>query len=153
MHEHIRDREEIPNDGKHLIFQFCYAEAHKYYWHCTFAMPKHTNVILWLTGNSCEMIIYAFFLGFLVPFVKKSDTSVKYKRQLNLTHHKQRATKFTCLVVHRDAHLSYKRYKIKKTLFQWPPKVHKYQCTYNTHCFCIFLIFQIIFLIFIWKTK
>ena len=29
MHGHIRDREEILNDGKHLTFQFCYAEAHK----------------------------------------------------------------------------------------------------------------------------
>ena len=29
MHGHIRDREEITNDGKHLTFQFCYAEAHK----------------------------------------------------------------------------------------------------------------------------
>ena len=33
-------------------------------WHSIFAMPKHTNVILWLAGNSGEMIIYAFLLGF-----------------------------------------------------------------------------------------
>ena len=44
--------------------------------------------------------------------------------------------------MHRDAHLSYKIYKIEKTLFQWPSKVHKYQYTQNTQCFCIFLIFQ-----------
>ena len=49
-------------------------------WHSTFAMPKYKNVISWLAGNSGEMVIYAFF--------KKSDTSVKYKRLLNLTHHK-----------------------------------------------------------------
>ena len=42
----------------------------------------------------------------------------------------------------RDVHLSYKRYKIQETLFQWPSTVHKYQCTQNTHCFYIFLIFQ-----------
>ena len=53
-------------------------------------MPKHIGVILWLTGNSGEMVIDAFLLGFfLVILVKKSDTSVKYKRQFNLTHHKQ----------------------------------------------------------------
>ena len=52
-------------------------------------MSKHTYVILWLASNSGEMIIYAFLLGFLVIPVKKSDTSVKYKRLLNLTHHKQ----------------------------------------------------------------
>ena len=28
--------------------------------HSIFAMPKHTNVISWLAGNSCEMVIYAF---------------------------------------------------------------------------------------------
>ena len=64
MHGHIRDRKEIPNDGKQLTFQFCYAEAHKYHWHCTFTMPKHTGVILWLAGNSGEMVIYAFLLEF-----------------------------------------------------------------------------------------
>ena len=81
-----------------------------------------------------------FSQDFLVFPVKKSDTSVKYQKSLNLTHHKQ-ATKFTCLVVHRDAHLSYKRYKVQKTLFQWPSNVHKYQCTQNRHCFYIFLFF------------
>ena len=29
MHGHISERKEIPNDGKHFTFQFCYAEAHK----------------------------------------------------------------------------------------------------------------------------
>ena len=43
-------------------------------------MPKHTNVISWLTGNSGEMVIYAFLLGFSSLPIKKSDTSVKYKR-------------------------------------------------------------------------
>ena len=49
-------------------------------WHSNFAMPKHIDVILWLVGNSGEMVVYAFLLGFLVIPVKKSDTSVKYKR-------------------------------------------------------------------------
>ena len=53
-----------------------------------------------------------FSQDFLVLLIKKSDTSVKYKKQLNLTYHKQRAIKLTCLVVHIDTHLSYKRYKV-----------------------------------------
>ena len=51
-------------------------------------------------------------LDFLVIRVKRSDMSVNYKRQLNLTHHKYRATKLTCLVVHRDFHAIYKRCKV-----------------------------------------
>ena len=80
MHEHIRDRKKIPNDVKLLTLHFCYAEAYRCHWHCTFTMPKHIDVILWLVGNSGEMVVYAFLLGFLVIPVKKSDTSVKYKR-------------------------------------------------------------------------
>ena len=71
MHGHIRERKEIPNDVKHLTFQFCYAKAHKCHWHCTFTMPKHTNVISWLAGNNGEMVIYTFFLGFSSPFCQK----------------------------------------------------------------------------------
>ena len=66
-------------------------------------MPEHTNVIdtaLLLCG-SIQVSIYdwwatvvkwllmPFSQDFLVLPVKKSDTTVKYKRQLNLTHHKQ----------------------------------------------------------------
>ena len=69
-----------------------------------------TTVVIWLFMH--------FSQDFLVLPVKKSDMSVKYKRQLNLTHHKQRATKLTCLVVHRVSHLSYKRYQVQKILFQ-----------------------------------
>ena len=71
MHGHIRERKEIPNDGKHLTFQFSYVEAHKCHWHCTFAMPKHTGVILWLAGNNGEMVIYIFLLGFSSPSNQK----------------------------------------------------------------------------------
>ena len=47
--------------------------------HHNFAMPKNTDVIHdWWTLRS-----------FLVLPVKKSDMSVKYKRLLNRTHHKQ----------------------------------------------------------------
>ena len=71
MHEHIRDREETANDGKHLTFQFCYAESRKCHWHYTFAISKHTGVILWLAGNSGEMVTYAFLLGFFSPSNQK----------------------------------------------------------------------------------
>ena len=68
-----------------------------------FAMPKHTNVIdtALLLCRSIHVSFYdwratvvrwllmPFSQDFLVFLVKKSDTSVKYKRQLNLTHHKQ----------------------------------------------------------------
>ena len=67
MHGHIRDRKEIPIYVKLLTLHFGYAEVYRCYWHCTFAMPKHTGVILWLVGNSGEMVIYAFFLGFFSP--------------------------------------------------------------------------------------
>ena len=66
-------------------------------------MPKHTNVIdtTLLLCRSIYVSFYAwratmvrwllmlFSQDFLVIPVKKSDTNVKYKRQLNLTHHKQ----------------------------------------------------------------
>ena len=42
-----------------------------------------------------------------------------------------------CLVMHGDAHLSYKRYKVKKPCFNGHPKVHKYLYT-HTHYFCVF---------------
>ena len=88
-------------------------------------MPKHADVIdtAFLLCRSIQVSYYdwratvvrwlliPFSQDFLVIPIKNSDTSVKYKRQLNLTHHKTRATKLTCLVVHRDAHLNYKRYK------------------------------------------
>ena len=34
-------------------------------------MQKHTDVILWLAGNSGEMVIYAFLLGFFSYFRQK----------------------------------------------------------------------------------
>ena len=89
MHGHIRERKELPNDGKLSTFQFCYAESHKCHWHCTFAIPKHTGVISWLAGNNGEMAIYVFLLGFSSPSGQKKWYCVKYRRSLNLTHHKQ----------------------------------------------------------------
>ena len=66
-------------------------------------MAEHTNVIdtALLLCRSIQVSFYDwratvvrwllmhFSQDFLVIPIKKSDTSVKYKRQLNLTHHKQ----------------------------------------------------------------
>ena len=66
-------------------------------------MPEHTNVIdtALLLCRSIQVSIYDWrataVRWLLMPFsqislvipVKKSDMSVKYKRQLNLTYHKQ----------------------------------------------------------------
>ena len=87
MHEHIRERKEIPND---ILYS-------------NFAMPNNTNVIdtILLICRSIQVSFYDWWVtvvrwllmpfsqDFLVLSVKKRDTSVKYKRQLNLTHPKQ----------------------------------------------------------------
>ena len=52
-----------------------------------------------------------------------------------------------CLVVHEDAHLSYKRYKVKKPCFH--AKLHKYQ---YTHIHIVF-VFSKIFLFLLKKKK
>ena len=41
------------------------------FWHYTFAMPKHIDVISWLASNNDEMVIYVFLLGFLSPRQKE----------------------------------------------------------------------------------
>ena len=75
---HIKERKEIPHD----------------IWHSNFAMPKHTNAIdtvLLLCRNIqvsyydwqttvVRWLLMPFSQDFLVLPVKKSDTSVKYKR-------------------------------------------------------------------------
>ena len=71
MHGHIRDRKEILIYVKYLTLHFYYTEACRCHWHCTLAMPKHTGVILWLVGNSDEMVIYAFLLGFFSSSCQK----------------------------------------------------------------------------------
>ena len=57
MHGHIRERKETPNDIKLLTLIFCYAEAYKFHF--------------MIEGNSGEMVIYAFLLGFSSPSRQK----------------------------------------------------------------------------------
>ena len=54
-----------------------------------FCLPKHTNVIHDWWATVVRWLLKPFSQDFLVFPVKNSDMSVKYKRQLNLTHHKQ----------------------------------------------------------------
>ena len=51
-------------------------------------MPKHTDVIYDWQVLVVRWLFMPFSYDFLVFPVKKSDTSVEYKRLLNLTHHK-----------------------------------------------------------------
>ena len=52
-------------------------------------MPKHTDVLHDWRTTVVRWLLMPFSQDFLVIPVKKSDTSVKYKRQINLTHYKQ----------------------------------------------------------------
>ena len=52
-------------------------------------MPKHIDVIHDWQATMVRWLLMPFSKDFLVILVKKSDTSVKNKRQLKLTYHKQ----------------------------------------------------------------
>ena len=82
----------------------------------------HTYVLR-LMSFSGKMVIYAFFLGFFYSFsVKKSNMNMNDKRSTNYTHHKNEPQSSHCLIVHWDAHLSYKWYKVEKLCFKGHPK-------------------------------
>ena len=52
-------------------------------------MPKHTNVMHDWRATVVRRLLMHFSQDFLVLPIKKSVMSIKYKRQINLTHHKQ----------------------------------------------------------------
>ena len=54
-----------------------------------FCYTEHTYVIHDWWAIVMKWLLMHFSQDFLVIPIKKSDMSVKYKRQLNLTHHKQ----------------------------------------------------------------
>ena len=66
MHGHIRERRST---------KLCKPKHHN------FAMPKHTNVIHDWRDLVVRQLFMPFSLDFLVLFVKKSDMSMRYKRQ------------------------------------------------------------------------
>ena len=80
--------------------------------------------VLWLMSFRGEIVIYALFLQiFLVFSIKKSDIDMKDKRLTKLyrSHNESQSSNF--LVMHEDAHLSYKRFKVKKSCLKGHPKV------------------------------
>ena len=97
--------------------------------HHHFAMLKHTYVV-----HDWQVLVVRWLFipssqNFLVLPIKKSDMSIKYKRLLNRTHHQhepQNSLAQLCI----------------KMLIQGT-QVSIYT---NTHCFCIFLIFQFFFI-------
>ena len=52
-------------------------------------MLKHTDVLHDWWETVVRWLLIPFSQDFLVLPIQKSDMSVKYERQLNLTHHKQ----------------------------------------------------------------
>ena len=97
----------------------------------------HTYVI-WLTSFTGKMVIYAFLLRFSSPSRQKEWFKIwKIRDQPNHTNHINEPQSSHCLVVHEDAHLSYKRYKVKNFVSKaiQGTQVRVYT---NTHCFCIF---------------
>ena len=65
----------------------------------TLAMSKHTDVIHDWWATVVRWLLMSFSQDFLVIPVKKSDTSVKYKRQLNLliTNKSHKAHLLSCV--------------------------------------------------------
>ena len=85
-----------------------------------------------------EMVIYAFLLEFYNHSRQKEWFKIwKIRDQPNHTNHIQEPQSSHCLVVHKDAHLSYKWYKVKKLCFKGHPR---YTST-NVHKHKLFLYF------------
>ena len=103
--------------AKHLVFavQVLYLIEHGFY-------ELHIDVV-WLTSFSDEMVIYVFLLGVFSPSRQKDWFNIwKIKDQPNHTNHINEPQSSHFLVVHEDAHLSYKRYKVKKFCFKGHPR-------------------------------
>ena len=97
------------------------------------------------------MVIYAFSLIiFLVLPLKKSDKVMNDKRLTKSYKSHNEPQSSHCSIVHKDTHLSYERYKIKKPCSKGLPKVHKYQYT-QTHT--IFVFFRFFPPFFLFKVK
>ena len=86
------------------------------------------------------MVIYAFFLGFYSPSRQREWFKIwKIRDQPNHTNHIKEPQSSDCLVVHEDAHLSYKWYKVEKLCSKGHPR---YRST-NIHIHTLFLYFLI----------
>ena len=87
-----------------------------------------------------------FSKDFLVISFKKSDKDMNDKDQPKHTNHINEPHSSHCLIVHEDAHLSYKWYIVDKFCF----KCHQRYTSINIHKHTLFLFFffQIFFLLF-----
>ena len=95
----------------------------------------------WVLVVRCLFMLFSY--NFLVIPVKKSDKTINNKRLTKSYKSHNEPQSSHCLVMHEDAYLSYRRYKVKKYWFFGHPKVHKYQYT-QIHTVFIFFIFFII---------
>ena len=108
----------------------------------------HTNII-WLTSFSGEMVIYAFLLGFSSPSHKKGWFKIwKIKDQPNHINYIKESQISHCLVVHKDAHQSNKRYKVEKLCLKGHPRYTSTNIHKHTPFFVFFKFFY-----FLWGKK
>ena len=85
------------------------------------------------------MVIYVFLLGFSSPSNQKEWFMIwKIKDQPNHTNHIKEPQSSHYLVVHEDAHLSYKWYKVEKFYF----KGHSRYTSTSIHKYTLFLYFS-----------
>ena len=136
IYGHIRERKEKPIyvcQTSFSCYEVLHLTEHGFY-------ELHIDVV-WLTSFSGEMVIYAFSLIiFLVLPLKKSDKVMNDKRLTKSYKSHNEPQSSHCSIVHKDTHLSYERYKIKKPCSKGLPKVHKYQYT-QTHTIFVFFRF------------
>ena len=71
------------------------------------------------------------------------------KDQPNHTNHIKEPQSSHCLVVHEDAYLNYKRYKVAKFCFKSHPRVPKYQYTQTYTVFVFFKNFNFFIYLFL----
>ena len=106
--------------------------------------------VLWLMSFYGEMVIYVFFLGFSSHSRQKEWFKIwKIRDQPNHTNHIKEPQNSHCLVVHEDAHLSYKWYKVEKPCFNG----HLGYTSTSIHKHTLFLYFFSPFFIFIFLKK
>ena len=69
------------------------------------------------------MVIYVFLLEFSSPSHQKEWFKIwKIRNPTNPTNHIKESQSSHCIVVHEDAYLSYKRYKVEKLCLEGHPR-------------------------------
>ena len=112
MHGHIRERKEMPIYVSQTSYSYCASVTLQStaFMSCTqLFYDERFLVVRWL--------FMSFSYNFLVLPIKKSDIDMSDKRLTKSYKSHNEPQSSHCLVVHEDAHLSYKRYKVKKPYF------------------------------------